>query len=125
MQRREFITLLGGAATAWPFLAEAQNTERVRRIGVLIPFSEADAETQTLLAAFKQCFQELGWIEGRNVLVESRFTDGNPERTRGAGVELCNRDYRQLRWWPDDPAALTALQNKSWSRSGEGTGGNG
>ena len=88
MQRREFITLLGGAATAWPFLAEAQNTERVRRIGVLIPFSEADAETQTLLAAFKQCFQELGWIEGRNVLVESRFTDGNPERTRGAGVEL-------------------------------------
>ena len=88
MQRREFITLLGGAATAWPFLAEAQNTELVRRIGVLIPFSEADAETQTLLAAFKQCFQELGWIEGRNVLVESRFTDGNPERTRGAGVEL-------------------------------------
>jgi hypothetical protein len=67
MKRREFITLLGGAAAAWPLAARAQQSERMRRIGVLIPFSETDSETQALLAAFKQRFQELGWTEGRNV----------------------------------------------------------
>jgi putative tryptophan/tyrosine transport system substrate-binding protein len=87
MQRRELITLIGGAA-AWPLAARAQRGERVRRIGVLIPFSQADPETQALLAAFKQRFKELGWTEGGNVQIEYRFTDGNPERTRTAGAEL-------------------------------------
>lgn len=88
MRRRELITLIGGMATTWPVAALAQRSERVRRIGVLSPFSQADPETQALLAAFKQRFQELGWTDGRNVKFEYRFTDGNPERTRAAGAEL-------------------------------------
>ena len=89
MQRREFIGLLGGVGFAWPLNAYAQKPgDQVRRIGVLIPFKGTDPETQALFAAFKQRFQELGWIDGRNILFEIRFTDGNPERTRNAGVEL-------------------------------------
>jgi hypothetical protein len=60
LKRREFMTLLGGTA-AWPLAARAQQPNQMRRIGVLIPFSETDSETQALLAAFKQRFQELGW----------------------------------------------------------------
>ena len=64
MKRREFITLVGGAAVARPLAARAQQPRR--RIGVLIPFRE-DAETLALVTAFRQRFQELGWTEGRNV----------------------------------------------------------
>jgi putative ABC transport system substrate-binding protein len=88
MRRREFIAALGGAA-AWPLAARGQqNSDRIRRVGVLIPFSETDAETQVLVAAFKQRFQDLGWTDGRNVRFDYRYTDGNPERTRSAGAEL-------------------------------------
>jgi putative tryptophan/tyrosine transport system substrate-binding protein len=87
VKRREFIAALSSAAV-WPLVARAQQPERVRRIGVLIPFSETDAETQILVAAFKQRFQELGWADGRNVQLDYRYTDGNPERTRSAGAEL-------------------------------------
>jgi putative tryptophan/tyrosine transport system substrate-binding protein len=87
MRRRTFIAALGGVA-AWPLVTRAQQLNRMRRIGVLIPFSETDAETQALVAAFKQRFQELGWIDGRNVRFDYRYTDGNPERTRSAAVEL-------------------------------------
>jgi putative tryptophan/tyrosine transport system substrate-binding protein len=88
MRRREFIKLIAGVMAARPLSARAQQPNRVRRIGVLIPFSETDAETQALVAAFKQRFQELGWIDGRNVRLDYRYTDGNPERTRSAAVEL-------------------------------------
>jgi len=88
VRRRKFIALLGGAVVAWPLAARAQQAERIRRIGVLIPFSQTDSETQALLAAFKQRFQEIGWTEGRNVEFEYRYTDGNPERTRAAAKEL-------------------------------------
>src|SRR5713101_3259347 len=70
MKRREFISLLGGATTAsvaWPLAARAQQTDRVRRIGVLIPFAEGDPEVQPRVAAFQQGLQQLGWTEGRNV----------------------------------------------------------
>jgi putative ABC transport system substrate-binding protein len=88
MKRREFITFVGGAAAAWPLVVRAQQQrDRVRRIGVLTPFRE-DAETLVLVAAFKQRFQELGWTEGRNVQLDYRYTDGNPERTRSASTEL-------------------------------------
>ncbi|HXX06599.1 MAG TPA: ABC transporter substrate-binding protein [Pseudolabrys sp.] len=87
MRRREFITLVG-AAVAWPLAARAQQVERPRRIGVLIPFRESDPETQILLAAFKQRFRDLGWIEDRNVRFDHRYTDGNPEPTRVAAAEL-------------------------------------
>ena len=87
MRRREFITLISSAVASPPLAAFGQRGERVRRIGVLIPF-QADPETQALLAAFKQRFKELGWTEGGNVHIDYRFTDGNPERTRAASAEL-------------------------------------
>src|SRR5262245_44962040 len=85
--RRTFIAALGGAAT-WPMAASGQQSERSRHVGVLIPFSETDVETQVLVAAFRQRFQELGWTDGRNVRFDYRYTDGNPDRTRTAAAEL-------------------------------------
>src|SRR5262245_5325244 len=87
MRRRTFLAGLGGAA-AWPVVARAQQAERIRRIGVCNPCIETDVETQVLVAAVKQRFQELGWADARNVRLDYRYTDGNPERTRSAGAEL-------------------------------------
>ena len=70
MKRREFITLLGGAAAAWPLAARAQQGERVRRIGVLMIRAADDPEGQARLAAFRQGLQQLGWTDGRNVRID-------------------------------------------------------
>lgn len=70
MQRREFITLLGGAAAAWPLAARAQQSDRMRRIGVLQILAAGDPEWQICFAAFKQGLQELGWLDGRNFTFE-------------------------------------------------------
>ena len=67
MRRREFITLLGGAAAAWPLAARAQQGERMRRIGMLTVFPADDPEAQARVTAFAQGLQELGWTTGRNV----------------------------------------------------------
>ena len=69
MQRREFITLLGGAAAAWPLSARAQQRDRIRQIGLLSPFSENDSETKARLTAFKERLEQLGWTNGRNVRI--------------------------------------------------------
>jgi len=71
LKRREFITLLGGAAAAWPVAARAQ---QVRRIGVMIALPEGDPELKKWLAAFRQALERLGWSESRNVHVDYRFT---------------------------------------------------
>ena len=73
MKRREFITLRGGAVAAWPLAAWAQQDGRVRRVGVLMPFPEADPQIQARLAAFRQGLERLGWSEGRNVRIDYRF----------------------------------------------------
>jgi putative ABC transport system substrate-binding protein len=65
MKRREFITLLGGAALVWPCVARAQQADRVRRIGVLMGYAENDPETKARIAAFLQEMQQLGWTDGR------------------------------------------------------------
>jgi putative tryptophan/tyrosine transport system substrate-binding protein len=70
--RREFVTLLGGAAVAWPLAARAQQGERMRRIGVLLPASADDAEYQARVGAFQQALALLGWTIGRNVRIETR-----------------------------------------------------
>jgi putative ABC transport system substrate-binding protein len=88
MKRREFITLLGGAAAAWPHVARAQQGERMRRIGVLIGWIERDLEAQTNLAAFFQRFQELGWVDGRNVRIDYRWANGTIDRMREFAKEL-------------------------------------
>ena len=73
MRRREFITLLGGAAAVWPLAARAQQPDRVRRIGVLMGYSESDLEAQSELAAFVQELQKLGWADHRNLRIDIRW----------------------------------------------------
>jgi putative tryptophan/tyrosine transport system substrate-binding protein len=87
LNRREFITLLGGAA-AWPFAARAQQGERVRRIGVLMPYAESDAEAQARVAAFREGLQKLGWTEGRHVRIDYRWAGDDADRLRGYAAEL-------------------------------------
>jgi putative tryptophan/tyrosine transport system substrate-binding protein len=73
IKRREFITLLGGAAVAWPVVARAQQPDGMRRIGVLIGFAEDDPEAKARLAAFRQGLEKRGWSEGRNVRIDYRY----------------------------------------------------
>src|SRR6266403_1416545 len=86
MRRREFITLLGGAF-AWPHLARAQQPDRMRRIGVLIGATD-DQETQARLAVFLQGLQQLGWADGRNVQIDSRWGAANANDIRKYAAEL-------------------------------------
>jgi putative ABC transport system substrate-binding protein len=87
--RREFITLLGGAAAAWPFAARGQQGERMRRIGVLIGgVAPDDPDAQANMAAFLQVLQQLGWTEGRNVRIDYRWGLGNADNIRKYAAEL-------------------------------------
>ena len=88
MRRREFITLLGGAAAAWPLAARAQQGERVRRIGVLMNLAADDAEGQARIAAFLQGLQQLGWTDGRNVRIDYRWAAGDAGRFQRYAEEL-------------------------------------
>jgi len=88
MKRRAFITLICGAAAAWPLAARAQQTDRVRRIGVLMSTAADDAEGQARLRAFVQGLQELGWTDGRNVRFDYRWPAGDAERIRKYAAEL-------------------------------------
>jgi len=88
MRRREFITLLCGAATAWPLAVRAQQAERVRRIGVLIAVSESDADVRKGIAIFKQRLQELGWRDGQNVRIDYRWGDAYPGQIQALAKEL-------------------------------------
>ena len=89
MKRREFITLLGGAAVSWPLAARAQQRERVRRIGVLSSVPADDSEIQARMAAFHQGLQETGWIVGRTVRIDYRWSHaGDSEQTRKYSAEL-------------------------------------
>ena len=87
MQRRQFIALLGGAAT-WPLGARAQQGERMRRIGVLLPASAGDARFQTFVGAFLQELQSLGWSIGRNVRIDTRWATANAAAIRRQAAEL-------------------------------------
>jgi putative tryptophan/tyrosine transport system substrate-binding protein len=88
VRRREFITLLGGAAAAWPLTARAQQTGSLRRVGVLMNISENDPEGSARVGAFKQGLRELGWIEGRNIRFDERWASDNQERARLHAMEL-------------------------------------
>jgi ABC-type uncharacterized transport system substrate-binding protein len=89
MRRRAFITLLGGAAAAWPLAARAQQPERMRRIGVLLGGAGADdPDRQANIAAFLQVLQQLGWTDGRNVKIEYRSPAGDASNTRKYAAEL-------------------------------------
>jgi putative ABC transport system substrate-binding protein len=108
--RRDFITLLGGAAAAWPLAARAQQTERVRRIGVLMPQDEDDPEGKRRVSSFTQALTDLGWTDGRNVRMDLRWYGGDTNRMRALAQELVGMQ-------PDiiltaGGAATTALQRE-------------
>jgi putative ABC transport system substrate-binding protein len=88
MRRREFITLLGSAAEAWPLAARAQQDGRVRRVGILERGEETDRYIQAQKAALREGLAKLGWIEGRNVRFELRFSADDPARLRANADEL-------------------------------------
>ncbi len=88
VKRREFITLLGGAAAAWPLAARAQQRDGVRRIAVLMDTEETNTDGQARIAAFRQGLQQLGWTEDRNIRIDLRWGGGDVERTRAYAAEL-------------------------------------
>jgi len=88
MKRRELITLLGGAAAAWPLAAHSQSADRVRTVSVLMPFAANDAAGKLELAAFAGQLQALGWTDGRNLRIDYRWSAGDPERMQALANEL-------------------------------------
>jgi putative ABC transport system substrate-binding protein len=100
-RRREFITLLGGAA-AWPFSALAQQPSGMRRIGVLLNFAADDPEAQAKNSAFLQSLQQLGWTAGRNVRIDTRWGAADADRVR----KYVRRNWSslsQMWFWPKAP----------------------
>src|SRR6476646_3619460 len=87
MQRRDFIRFLGGAS-AWPLAARAQQSDRVRRIGVLVAATADDGDYQARIAAFQQGLQQLGWSDGRNVHIDTRWATTKPDDIRRHAAEL-------------------------------------
>ena len=88
MSRREFIAALGGAAVSWPLAAQAQQAERMRRIGVLMKIAADHPESLVCLAALLQRLQELGWVDGRNMRMEYRWAPGIADIRRQFASEL-------------------------------------
>jgi putative ABC transport system substrate-binding protein len=88
MRRREFISLLGGAVAAWPVAARAQQGERMRRIGVLLPAAADDAAFQPRIRGFLQVLQQLGWSDSRNVRIDTRWAGANADGIRRHAAEL-------------------------------------
>jgi putative ABC transport system substrate-binding protein len=88
MKRREFITLLGGAAVAWPLVARAQQRERVRSIGILLPAAADDAQYQVWVGAFLQGLAQLGWNIGLNMRIDTRWATANADAVRRHAADL-------------------------------------
>ena len=111
MRRREFMSLLGGAAAAWPLAVGAQQANRMPRIGVLLASEEGDQDLQARLAGLRQGLERLGWSDGRNLRVDYRFGEGQPDRFQSLAKELI-----ALR--PDvivaqSPPVVTAVQRET------------
>jgi putative ABC transport system substrate-binding protein len=113
MKRREFITLLGGAAATWPLAARAQQGERVRRVGALLTEAESDLEVQSWIRELVQRLQELGWTNGRNVQVDFRFSDADATRTSMLATELI--ELRPDVVFAGGAPAATALRQQTLS----------
>jgi putative ABC transport system substrate-binding protein len=111
MRRREFITLLGGAAAAWPLAARAEQRERMRRIGVLMGGAGNDPVDQARLAAFLDGLQQLGWIDGRNVRIDTRWPAGDADRNRTYAAQL-------VELAPDVIRSATTLRTVAWPPTG-------
>jgi hypothetical protein len=90
MRRRDFITLLGGTAAAWPLAARAQQGERMRRIGVLLPFSEGDPLSRARVVALREGLQNAGWSDGRNARFDFRWTSTDPDQIKDDAANLAD-----------------------------------
>jgi putative tryptophan/tyrosine transport system substrate-binding protein len=99
MQRRDFITLVGGAAVTWPLAARAQQPKRMRRVGVLMPLSKSDPEAKRPSDSLTQGLQKLGWFEEKNISFEMRYSEGKPERLPALAAELVQADIDVLSVW--------------------------
>jgi putative tryptophan/tyrosine transport system substrate-binding protein len=88
MRRREIITLIGGAAVGWLHRAVARQTDRTRRIGVLLPYAQNDLEAKSHLSVFTQQLERLGWLEGHNIRIDARFAAGNADQYAVLATEL-------------------------------------
>jgi putative tryptophan/tyrosine transport system substrate-binding protein len=107
MKRREFVTILGGAAVTWPLAVRAQKTPNVRRVGVLIPFpDDREPQVKDYLLAFQQRLHELGWDEPRNIRLDYRFTGQVPERMRTGTEELIALVPDVIVVWANPAAAI-------------------
>src|SRR4051794_5844983 len=88
IRRREFMTLLGGAAAMWPGAGRAQQGERIRGIGAVMTLAADDREGQTRLRTFALELQQLGWIDGRNLRIDARWGEGDADLYRRYAAEL-------------------------------------
>jgi len=110
-QRREFITLLGGAAAAWPLAARAQQGNRVRRIGVFMLGDENDPVSKTPISAFTQALADLGWTDGRNVRMDLRWFGDDINRSRALAQELVRLQPQIIATW--GTGATVAVQRET------------
>jgi putative ABC transport system substrate-binding protein len=110
MKRRDFITLVGGSAAAWPLAARAQQSGQMRRIGVLMPLARDNPEAQARIMAFVQGLQKLGWTEGRNLQIEYRWDTGDLQK---AATELVALSPDAI--YASTTPALTVLQQATRS----------
>jgi putative ABC transport system substrate-binding protein len=111
VNRRDAIALLGGAAASWPFVARAQQPERMRRIGVLMGGAEADPVWQAYVAAFRDELAKLGWIEDRNLRIDLLFGDGDANRMSAHAAELVKLNVEVI--LTTSGAALQAVQRET------------
>ena len=111
MRRREFITLLGGAAVVWPLVARAQRAGPVRRIGILMGGTKGDSQNEVGLTAFTVALKELGWTDGQNIRIDIRWAAGNVERMKGLAKELVSLQPDLLVGHTTQPVA--ALQRET------------
>ncbi len=109
MRRREFITLLGGAAAAWPLAARAQQPERMRRIGVLMLLGAEDSESKPRMTAFQQGLKQRGWTDGHNVRLDIRWDAVDARHARKSAAELV-ADAPDVIVAVASPAAAAALE---------------
>jgi len=110
VKRREFIAAIGGAA-AWPLAGHAQQPERVRSVGVLMPWSENDPVAQASVNAFAQALGSLGWVEGKNIRIDYRFAAGDPTLLKTYASELVGPSPQVI--LASTPQAVAAVRQQT------------